>query len=106
MNYFIYVYHLIFKYPILNTLVFFYKTIAFQDLGLAIIEVTLLIRLILYPLFHKGTKNQMIMQRIQPKIKKIQEIHKEDKQKQTQALMDLYKEHDVNPFLALLLPIV
>lgn len=101
-----YLYHLIFKYPILNLLVFFYQTIAFHDLGLAIIFVTLLIRLILYPFFHKGAKQQMLMQRIQPKVKKIQELHKNDREKQAQALMELYKEHGVNPFSSILLLVI
>ena len=88
----------VFYRPFLNTLVFFYNTIAFHDLGLAIIFLTILIRLILFPLFHKSAHYQAKMQRIQPHLKKIQETHKNDKAKQTQAMMDLYKEHDVNPF--------
>jgi YidC/Oxa1 family membrane protein insertase len=48
----------------------------------------------------------MALQRLQPKIKEIQELHKNDKQKQTEALMALYKEHGVNPFLSLILIVV
>src|SRR5271170_3636177 len=102
----IYLYHIIFKYPILNLLIFFYQTIAFHDLGLAIIFVTLFIRIILYPFFHNGAKQQMLMQRIQPHVKKIQEQHKDDREKQAQALMALYKEHGVNPFSSILLLIL
>jgi YidC/Oxa1 family membrane protein insertase len=102
----IYLYNLIFYRPILNALVFFYQTIAFHDFGIAIILTTLLIRFVLYPLFHKGAHQQAVMQRIQPKIKKIQEIHKDDREKQTRALMELYKEHGVNPVSSLLLLII
>ncbi len=101
-----YLYNIIFYQPILNALVFFYDTIAFRDFGLAIILTTLLVRIILFPLFHKGSHQQMVMQRLQPKIKKIQELHKDDKEKQSKALMDLYKEHGVNPFSSLLLLII
>lgn len=101
-----YLYHLIFKYPILNLLIYFYQTIAFHDLGLAIIFVTLFIRLILYPFFHSGAKQQMLMQRIQPHVKKLQEQHKDDREKQAQALMALYKEHGINPFSSILLLII
>ena len=101
-----YLYHVIFYQPILNTLVYFYEKIGFGDFGIAIILVTILIRLILYPLFHKSAKQQMAMQRIQPKIKKIQELHKNDKEKQAQALMELYKEHGVNPFSSIFLLII
>lgn len=102
----IYLYQLIFYRPILNILVYFYQTIAGHDFGVAIILATLLIRLILYPLFHKSAKHQMALQRLQPKIKKIQELHKNDKQKQTEALMALYKEHGVNPFLSIILLVI
>ena len=93
----------LFIIPLINALIFFYNTIAFQDLGLAIIFLTLFIRIILFPFFHKGTKNQILLQRLQPKIKKIQEDHKNEKEKQAQAMMELYKEHKVNPFSSILL---
>lgn len=106
MNIFVYLYEAIFSRPILNVLIYFYETIAFRDLGISIILVTLLIRLILYPFFHKGAKQQMILQRLQPKIKKLQETHKDDKEKQAAALMELYKEHGVNPFSSILLLLI
>jgi YidC/Oxa1 family membrane protein insertase len=106
MNIFIYFYQVVFSRPILNVLVYFYQTIAFHDLGLSIIFVTLLIRLVLYPFFHSGAKQQMVMQRLQPKIKKLQEEHKDNKEKQAQALMDLYKEHGVNPLSGILLLVI
>jgi YidC/Oxa1 family membrane protein insertase len=102
----IYLYQAIFYRPILNILIYFYETIAGHDFGLAIILVTLLIRFLLYPLFHKSAKHQMTLQRLQPKIKKIQELHKDDKKKQTEATMALYKEHGVNPFLSIILLVV
>jgi YidC/Oxa1 family membrane protein insertase len=102
----IYLYQAIFYRPILNVLVYFYETVAGHDFGIAIILVTLLIRLILYPLFHKSAKHQMTLQRLQPKIKKLQELHKDDKKKQTEALMELYKEHGVNPFLSIILLVI
>jgi YidC/Oxa1 family membrane protein insertase len=102
----VYLYNQIFYRPILNVLIFFYNTIAVHDFGLAIIFVTLVIRFVLYPFFHKGTKHQMMMQRLQPKIKKLQETHKDDKVKQSEALMALYKEHGVNPFLGIVLLLI
>jgi YidC/Oxa1 family membrane protein insertase len=102
----VYLYNLIFYRPILNTLVFFYETIGVRDFGISIILTTLLIRFILAPLFHKGAHQQAVMQRIQPKVRKIQEQHKGDREKQTRALMDLYKEHGVSPFSSFLLLII
>ena len=102
----VYLYQIIFYRPILNLLVYFYETVALRDFGIAVVLVTVLIRLVLYPLFHKSAKQQMVMQRIQPRIKKIQEMHKSDKEKQAQALMELYKEHGVNPFSSIFLLII
>ncbi|MEK7546945.1 MAG: YidC/Oxa1 family membrane protein insertase [Patescibacteria group bacterium] len=96
-------YRLIIYQPILNALIFLYETIAFYDFGLAIIFCTILIRLILYPIFHKSAKHQMVMQKIQPKIEKIKEVHRDNKEKQLKATMDLYHEHGVNPFSGILL---
>ncbi len=92
--------------PLLNSLIFLYNNVAFQDLGLAIILLTLIIRFILYPLFYKSFLNQTLMQKLQPKITQIQHEHKHDKEKQAQALMALYKEHKVNPFSSFLLLLI
>jgi len=92
--------------PLFNALIFLYKYLSFSDLGIAIILLTIIIRLILFPLFHKGAKDQAILQRLAPKIKEIQTNHKNDKEKQAKAMMDLYREHKVNPFSGFLLLIV
>jgi len=84
--------------PILNALVFIYNNISLGDLGLAIIILTILFRLVLYPLFQKQVRYQATMQRIQPKLKKIQQEHKGNMEKQSQATLAIYKEHNINPF--------
>ncbi len=91
-------FHIVLYRPLFNALIFFYNTIAWGDLGISIILLTILIRLILFPIFQKSVRNQTILQKIQPKIKKIQEDHKHDKEKQAKELLSLYKEHKVNPF--------
>ncbi len=95
-----------FYIPLLNALVWFYETVSFQDLGVAIILLTFLIRLILLPLFYKGAKDQSLMQKLQPEIRKIQHDHKNDREKQAQAMMELYKAHKVNPFSGFLMILV
>jgi YidC/Oxa1 family membrane protein insertase len=93
-----FLYHTIFYDPLLNLLVFLYKTVAFNDLGLAIIFLTVLIRLLLFPIFQKSARYQIVMQRMQPKVAELQKRHKDDKAKQTEALLALYKENKTNPF--------
>ncbi|MBI4119760.1 MAG: YidC/Oxa1 family membrane protein insertase [Parcubacteria group bacterium] len=92
--------------PIFNALVILYDYVAFQDLGVAIVLLTIAVRIILFPLFHTSTRQQLVLQRLQPHIKKIQNDHKDDREKQAKALMALYKEHRVNPFSGILLLIV
>ena len=92
--------------PILAVLVFIYENLSFGDLGVAIILLTVAVRIVLFPLFYKGAKDQTIAQRLQPKIKQIQTEHKEDKEKQAAALMALYREHKFNPLSGILLLIV
>lgn len=74
--------------------------------GLAIIIVTLIIRLILLPLNIKQTKSQVGMTEIQPEVKKLQDKYKNNPEKANQEMMKLYKEKGVNPFSGCLLLIV
>jgi YidC/Oxa1 family membrane protein insertase len=96
-------FHEILYRPLFNLLVFLYNHITQEDLGLAIILLTIIIRFILLPIFYKSAKNQVILQRLQPEIAQIQRKHKEDKQKQMQMMLDLYKTHQVNPFAGFLM---
>lgn len=92
--------------PMISALLFIYNTVAFHDLGLAIVFLTLVVRIVLFPLFYKGAKDQALMQRIQPHIKKIQLDHKDDKEAQARAMLDLYKKYKLNPFSGILLLIL
>lgn len=73
--------------------------------SLAIVGLVVLIRIILIPLFVKQIKSQRAMQALQPKMKELQKKHKDDRQKQSEELMKLYKEHNTNP-LASCFPIL
>lgn len=92
--------------PILAALIFIYQNIAFHNLGLAIVLLTFFVRIILFPLFYKSAKDQALMQRLQPHIKKIQLDHKDDKEKQGRELLALYRQYKLNPFSGIALLIV
>ncbi|MBA7639149.1 Membrane protein insertase YidC 2 [subsurface metagenome] len=68
-----------------------------HNYGFAIILLTILIRLILYPLMQKQMVSMREMQKIQPLMKAVQEKYKNDKERLNKELMALYKEHKVNP---------
>ncbi len=88
----------LFYQPIFNLLIFLYTLIPLHDLGIAILLLTLIIRLLLYPLNIKAIKSQKDLQTIQPEIEKIKEKYKDDKEKMGPELMALYKERNINPF--------
>jgi len=66
--------------------------------GLAIIFMTIAIKLVLFPLTQKQLKSMRAMQEIQPKLKYLQEKYKDDPQTMQVKVMEMYKEHGVNPF--------
>jgi YidC/Oxa1 family membrane protein insertase len=65
--------------------------------GASIIGLTIVIRLAILPLTFKQVRSMQALQRLQPEMKKIQARFKDDKQRQQQAMMEFYKEHQVNP---------
>ncbi|MEM6826974.1 MAG: membrane protein insertase YidC, partial [Pseudomonadota bacterium] len=67
------------------------------NFGVAIIGLTLIIRALLFPIAQKGFASMASMKAVQPKMKEIQERHKDDKQLQQQKIMQLYKDEKVNP---------
>lgn len=68
-----------------------------QSYGLAIILFTLIIKFLLYPLTAKQTRSMKAMQDLQPEMEKIKEKYKDDKEKQQQEMMSLYRDNNVNP---------
>jgi YidC/Oxa1 family membrane protein insertase len=82
----------------LNLLVFLYNTISFHDFGIAIILLTIVIKLILWPLGKQSIKSQKSLQDLQPKIENLKKKYADNKTELSKATMDLYKENKVNPF--------
>ena len=82
--------------PMINTLVLLYS-LAFSNFGIAIAIFTIVIRGVMMPLTVKQSRQMKAMSALQPKIKEIQGRFANDKQKQSQETMKLYKEQGVNP---------
>ena len=83
--------------PLFNLLVFIYNIVPGNDLGVAIILLTVLIKLALYPLSLQSIKSQKALQELQPKMNELKKQHKDNKEAQAKALMELYKKEKVNP---------
>jgi YidC/Oxa1 family membrane protein insertase len=77
-------------------LAWFYEVI--PDYGVAIVLLTVAVRLVTFPLTAKQAKAQQALQKVQPELKRLQAKYKNDKQKLNEEMMRFYKENHVNPF--------
>jgi len=98
MDFFINIFNVVLYQPLFNALVFLYKYLPGHDFGIAVIVLTLIIRFLLYPLMTQSIRSQKALSDLQPKIQEIQKNYKNDKNKQGQAMMELYKKEKINPF--------
>lgn len=89
--------------PLFHILDFFYGLLG--NFGLAIIAVTILVKLVFFPLANKSYESMAKMKKLAPKMEELKERYKDDKQKMQQELMALYQKEKINP-LAGCLPIL
>ena len=92
-----------FERPIFSLLDWLFRAVG--NFGVAIILLTVIVRLLMYPIAQRQFASMAAMRVLQPKVKALQERHKEDKQKLQTEMLDLYKREKVNP-LAGCLPIL
>ncbi len=81
--------------PLLYTLKFFYRYVG--NYGIAIIIITIILKALFFPLTHKSYKSMKDMQKIQPKMAALKEKFKDDRDAMNKAVMELYRDHKVNP---------
>tara|TARA_B100001996_G_scaffold224267_1_gene172606 strand:- start:1446 stop:3128 length:1683 start_codon:yes stop_codon:yes gene_type:complete len=81
--------------PLFFAIDYFFKLLA--NYGLAIIAVTICIRLLFFPLANFSFRSMAKMKMLQPEMKRLKDLHKDDKMKLQQAMMALYKKEKVNP---------
>lgn len=91
--------------PIFNLAIFLYNIIPTHDFGVAIVLLTVLVRVVFMPLSIKAIKSQRALNSLGPKINELKEKYKSDSAAQSAAIMKLYKDSGVNP-LAGCLPLL
>lgn len=96
------IFHAILYDPLYNGLVFFINVVPYADVGLAVIAITLVVRIVLFPLFSKNIKIQAKLKKIEPELKKLKEQYKEDRQTQAHKTMEIYRRENINPFVSIL----
>src|SRR3989344_3192720 len=105
MSFFVTIFNVVLYQPLFNALVFLYNYIPGKDFGVAIIVLTILLRLALYPLTAKALHAQKALSDLQPKMKEIQEKFKDNKDEASRKLLELYQKEKFNP-LSAILPII
>ena len=102
MNILAFIYNEILYRPLFNALVFLTNLVPGHDIGIAIVLLTLAVRIILFPVNHRSLITQIKMKALEPEIEKIKAETKNKTEEQGKRMMELYKEHGVSPFLGCL----
>ncbi|MFH0819410.1 MAG: YidC/Oxa1 family membrane protein insertase [bacterium] len=94
----------LFYQPLFNLLIFFYN-LTWHDLGLAIIVLTILVKMVLWPLSRQSTLAQKKLQVLQPRLEEIKKKYKDNREQQAKTMMELYRQEKINP-LSSCLPVL
>lgn len=97
------IFELLIIQPIFNLLIGLYSIIPGGDFGISLIIFTIIVRMALYPLVKKQLHQTKAMKKLQPELAKIKAETKGNKQLESARMMDLYKQHGVNPFRSILI---
>lgn len=95
-------FHTVLFTPIYNLLMGLTAVMPAHDIGLAVVVVTIIVKVLLMPLSFSALRTQKAIRVLEPKLKELRETHKDDKEKQAREMLALYKEHKINPFAGFL----
>lgn len=103
--------HAVLYVPLYNTLIFLVDKVPGHDVGIAVILITIIVRIILFPLSKRAVDSQLAMKKIAPEVEALKAKHKKDPVEQNKAIFALYKERGIHPLagigtLLLQLPIL
>lgn len=99
-------FHTLFYKPMYNALAYILSILPSGDVVVAVVILTILVKIILLPMSKKMFLTQIAQKKIQPLLKKVQEEYKDNKQMLGLKMMELYKEHKLNPFSSILLMLI
>jgi YidC/Oxa1 family membrane protein insertase len=92
--------------PLYNLLVWLIDILPHADVGFAVIILTIIVKIILFPLSKQAIKTQLLMKDIEPALKEIRAKHKENPQELAHKTLDLYREKGINPFASIFLILI
>lgn len=94
-------FHIALYQPIYNLLIFFVDIVPGGDVGISVIIVTIIIRLIIAPLSISAAKTQRRMKFVEPQLNEVKEKYKDDRAKQAEETMKVYKNNGIKPFASI-----
>lgn len=97
------IFHTFIQTPLYNGLVFLIDTMPGHSVGLAIIALTVIVRVILYPVARQAAMTQAAMRKIAPEVEALKEKFKDKREEQARAMFALYKENGIRPFSSFVL---
>lgn len=92
--------------PIYNGLIYLIGHVPNYDVGIAIIVITVIVKLVLFPLSKTAVRTQILMKKLEPELNELKKKYEKDKQQQAQKMMQLYKDNNLNPFSGFLLILI
>lgn len=97
--------------PLYNALILIIETVPYADVGITVIILTIIVKLLLFPLARQAIMTQVALRRIGPELEELKKKYKDDQKEQVQHMLALYKENNIHPlsgFLTLFiqLPII
>ncbi len=97
-----FIYHVFFYNPLYNALVFLIDLLPGFDVGLAVIVLTIIVKLILFPLSYKAIKTQSRLKIVQVEIDEAKKEYKDKQEELAKIILGIYKKHNINPFAGFL----
>ncbi len=98
MNFLVDFFNLVLYQPLFNALILLYQYFPGRDFGVAVIILTILIKLLLYPLGLQAIRTQKKLTDLQPKVEEIRRKYKNDKEKLVKETLEIYRKQQINPF--------
>lgn len=92
--------------PLYNGLILLIDTMPGHDVGIAVIVLTLLVRIVLYPLAREALRTQIAMRDLAPAVEELKEKYKDNREEQARQLFALYRERGVKPFSSFLMLLI
>jgi YidC/Oxa1 family membrane protein insertase len=92
--------------PLYNTLIALIGVVPGGDVGIAVILLTIIVKLVLFPLSKSAVKSQLEMRELQKPMEDLKEKYKDDREKLGLETLELYKKHGINPFAGLFLVLI